>query len=305
MIRLVTCVTVAFTLACGLALALGHMLPPTGDLVFAATFASRGYDVYRMDAARGLMVGLTHDPADDISPAWSADGEQIAYVNNDAGQFRIYIMDAQGGQPRRLTLTKQDEYHPAWSPDGRYIAFERLVYRFESVLALAEVHTGLITRLTDTASNAHTPVWSPDSREVIYAADPGGAGRQRIYGMDIQTQTTHLIVPSNAGSPSLSPDSRFIAYIGGSPPNKTLYLWDTQADAGRPLYTTPGLITSPPRWSPDGERLVFAARVADNHLGLFQLRVSACLQMPPACQAEALSRVPGIYTDPQWRPYTS
>ncbi len=59
-----------------------------------------------------------------MSPAWSPDGRQIAFLSNRAEGWDLYTMPSVGGEPSRLTsgATVDD---PAWSPDGRWIAVER------------------------------------------------------------------------------------------------------------------------------------------------------------------------------------
>lgn len=59
------------------------------------------------------------------SPAWSPDGEQIAFdarlAGNPAG---IFVIDAKGrSEPRRLTGPGSTDIIPAWSSDGRYVYF--------------------------------------------------------------------------------------------------------------------------------------------------------------------------------------
>ncbi len=67
----------------------------------------------------------------DAAPAWSPDGQEIAFVrghdlNKSSGDMDLFIVDAAGGRPRRLTHTPGSlETAPAWSADGARIAFAR------------------------------------------------------------------------------------------------------------------------------------------------------------------------------------
>ena len=58
------------------------------------------------------------------TPAWSPDGQSIAYdVRDDDGQGDIYVIPARGGAAVRLTNHPADDLVPSWSRDGRSIYF--------------------------------------------------------------------------------------------------------------------------------------------------------------------------------------
>jgi Tol biopolymer transport system component/serine/threonine protein kinase len=57
------------------------------------------------------------------SPAWSPDGQRIAFDSRREGSFDIFVVDANGTGLRRLTVDAGEDVVPAWSPDGRWIYF--------------------------------------------------------------------------------------------------------------------------------------------------------------------------------------
>lgn len=57
------------------------------------------------------------------SPAWSADGKQIAFDSRANGQGDIYLISTERGAPRRLTKGPYDSAIPTWSRDGLWIYF--------------------------------------------------------------------------------------------------------------------------------------------------------------------------------------
>jgi TolB protein len=70
------------------------------------------------------------DDSRDTSPAWSPDGQQVAFVRRQHDHWEIYAVNADGSNLRRLTSTPArpngevaSSASPAWSPDGQYIAF--------------------------------------------------------------------------------------------------------------------------------------------------------------------------------------
>ena len=73
---------------------------------------------------------LTNNPSDDLSPSWSPDGKQIAFMSDRDGHFmngwstsEIYVMDADGGNPQNLTNNRHADWSPSWSPNGKRIIF--------------------------------------------------------------------------------------------------------------------------------------------------------------------------------------
>ena len=69
------------------------------------------------------MRKLTHNIGETASPAWSPDGNSIAYQHN----FQLWIMDSNGENKRKLTIKnprKVIDSHPTWSPDSKRIVFD-------------------------------------------------------------------------------------------------------------------------------------------------------------------------------------
>jgi TolB protein len=73
---------------------------------------------------------LITDDARDTSPAWSPDGQKVAFTRRQHDHWEVYVVDVDGRNLKRLTDTPKkpngevgNSAAPAWSPDGQYIAF--------------------------------------------------------------------------------------------------------------------------------------------------------------------------------------
>lgn len=109
----------------------------------------------------------------DFEPAWSPDGNTIAYVhgNTVSGKTGIYLINPDGTN-KRLWYASRGAYAPSWSPDGQWIAFydEAQIYK-------RKLNGDSLTQLTFEGRNFF-PAWSPDGKWIVYDSnfnDPIGA----------------------------------------------------------------------------------------------------------------------------------
>lgn len=83
------------------------------------------WDLYVINPDGTGEMALITGAANDITPAWSPDGHNLAYQSDRFGDVAIYIAPATGGIETRLdTPAGVTPSHPSWSPDGEEIAFE-------------------------------------------------------------------------------------------------------------------------------------------------------------------------------------
>ncbi|ALO46621.1 Tol-Pal system beta propeller repeat protein TolB [Pseudohongiella spirulinae] len=144
-----------------------------------------GDTVYRLhvsdyDGRRPQILLESREPI--MSPAWSPDASQIAYVSFETDLPRIYIQDLATGQRRQVTNFSGINSSPVWSPDGRRLAMVLSKDGSPDVYVL-DLATDELTRLTDHPRAETEPAWTTDSRSVIFTSDR--TGQPQIYKADV------------------------------------------------------------------------------------------------------------------------
>ncbi len=99
-----------------------------GKIAFASDRVTTGnpegdYEIFTMDSDGTDVKQLTANTAIDLSPAWSADGKQIAFASDRDGNVEVYTMNADGTNQVNRSNNGARDFKPAWSPDGKKLAF--------------------------------------------------------------------------------------------------------------------------------------------------------------------------------------
>lgn len=80
-------------------------------------------DIALVNIENGETRVLAANPALDIYPAWSPEGNGLAFVSDREGNEEIYLISPDGTGIVNLTNNPGNDFNPVWSPSGRYIAF--------------------------------------------------------------------------------------------------------------------------------------------------------------------------------------
>jgi Tol biopolymer transport system component len=168
---------------------------PDGEQIAFLSDRGGNTDIYVMDAKDSDNDGngdnlarFTDNAAFDGDPAWSPDGNQIAFTSTrDGGSFQIYVMNAGGTDEVNVTNTQANDSQPNWSPDGTRIAFTSNRDGFDNIYVMNADGSGQ-TRLTKKAPHDFSPVWSPDGTKIAFTSTRGG-GDLEIYVMKAKPES--------------------------------------------------------------------------------------------------------------------
>lgn len=235
----------------------------TGDKgVFATrlafvTRAGQRYSLWVSDSdGENAKVALA-SPEPIISPAWSPDGRQLAYVSFEARKPVVYVHTVATGQRRLLANFRGSNSAPAWSPDGSRIAVT-LSRDGGSQLYVLSSQGGEPQRLTQSSSIDTEPVYSPDGQFIYFVSDRGGS--PQIYRMPASGGAPQRITFSGNYniSPDISADGRTLAFISRVGGGFRLHVQDLQS--GTVTAITDGSADESPSFAPNGKLLVYATR---------------------------------------------
>jgi len=146
-----------------------------------------------------------------MSPAWSPDGKQLAYVSFENHRSEIYIANVSNGQRKKVSNSPGINGAPAWSPDGRKLA---LVLSNENVpkIYILDLATDKLTQVTSGTSIDTEPFWF-DSNHLLFTSNRGG--QPQIYKVNLtnkQVQRMTFTGEYNARA-SVTPNGEYMVMI--------------------------------------------------------------------------------------------
>jgi Tol biopolymer transport system component len=205
---------------------------------------------------------ITDEPARELFPSLSPDGQFVAYASPAEGNWDIYLLRVGGQNAINLTAESvDDDWHPSFSPDGRSIAFAS--GRDGGGIFIMGATGESVRRVAD---GGFHPDWSPDGKQIVYSTgEPIRTHRGRgVHGslhiVDLATGEDRLLTEGDgdAVQPSWSPKGDRIAFWGFPAPDRAIYTIPVGGGAAVKVLDDPFLDWSPV-WAPDGRWLYFSS----------------------------------------------
>jgi len=226
--------------------------------VTRASGAAGRYTLRIADAdGEGGQVALA-SPDAIISPAWSPDGQELAYVSFESQKAVVWAQDVSSGQRRQIANFRGSNSAPAWSPDGRQLVVTLSREGGSQLYAIGR-EGGTPRRLTQSGAIDTEAAFAPDGKSIVFVSDRGGG--PQVYRMGASGGEAQRITFNGAYniSPALSPDGKSMAFISrlGNGAFR-LHLMDLASGTVTALTDTND--DESPSFAPNGKLIIYASR---------------------------------------------
>ncbi|HET7840390.1 MAG TPA: protein kinase [Terriglobia bacterium] len=184
------------------------------------------------DVDTGKVRRITHDESLALSPAWSHDGRSIYFASSRGGTMNIWKISAEGGEPEQITAGQGDDAQLDISADGKRIVFST----FRESLNISQLDFA-----AKSANGDLRPLTTDPARNQI--------------------------------APVYSADGKRLAYFTNRKGAEKEGIWVSNSDGSSPLQLVQeGRINVFPRWSPDGEQLIYRSGDPNHQLSMQEYR---------------------------------
>lgn len=207
------------------------------------------------DGANQQVALASREPI--ISPTWSPDGKQLAYVSFETKKPVVFVHTLATGQRRAVANFRGSNSAPAWAPNGQKLAVV-LTKDSGSQIYTMNLDGSDLKRLTNTGGINTEPVYSADGKSIYFTSDRSGG--PQVYRMDSDgSNVTRVTFDGNYNiSPKVSPDGKSLTYVNRSNGQFKVMIMDLSAGTTQSLTNTSQ--DESPSFSPNNRYILYATK---------------------------------------------
>ena len=215
-----------------------------------------------------------------MSPAWSPDSRQLAYVSFEGNKSSIWVQTLRTGNRFSVSSKPGINGAPSFSPDGRKLVVTLGGLDGNLDIYVLDINSRQTTRLTEHRAIDTEGSWSPDGKYIYFTSDRSGG--PQVYRVPSSGGTPERVTfeGSYNARPRLSPDGKRLAMVHLDRGNYRIAVMEVRSK--ELLVVSAGQQDESPSFAPNSDTLVYATRQARNGVletvtadGLIRQRVSS------------------------------
>ncbi|RTZ94991.1 MAG: Tol-Pal system beta propeller repeat protein TolB [Deltaproteobacteria bacterium] len=234
-------------------------------------------------------VRITHNNSINLSPAWSSDGQWIAYTSYAKNKPDLYIRQIKK-KTGAVVSKKGLNIAPSWVP-GKLQLAATLSFSGDPEIYLLTQTGKIIKRLTHSSGIDVSVSWSPDGKKMAFVSRR--AGSPQIYIKEIASGQVRRLTfeGKNNTQPAWSPNGDRIAYTAMNRDGLNIRVIGIDGRGLAQMTHNSGDNESP-SWSPDGSLIVFSS----DREGTSRIYIMNAY----GTDQRRLLKLPGQQSEPDW-----
>lgn len=247
-------------------------------------------EISDMDGRHPQSLLISTDPL--MSPAWSPNGREIAYVSFEKKRAQVFIVSVETGERRLVTDFPGINGAPAWSPDGKHLAVVLSKGGTPKIYSVNLV-SGHMKQLTFGNAIDTEPRYASDGQSLLFTSGRGGA--PQVYRLDLASgDVKRMTFDGNYNArASYTPNLRHMIMLHRE--DKKFNIGVQALDTGRVTVLTDSEADESPSLAPNGRFVIYATHVRDQGV-LAMVSVDGRVQ-------RAFPARDGDIQEPAWSPF--